>query len=465
MKAAVAYLEPHMTKDDAEARGKIVLATVKGDVHDIGKNLVHIILKNNGYDVVDLGIKCPPEDLIKAVKEHKPDMIGLSGLLVKSAQMMVTTADDLKAAGVSLPILVGGAALSEKFTALKIAPSYGADVFYAKDAMTGLDLANNLTDAALRPALLNRNRARHGELRSAVPAPSAEAVPTAARVSKVSRAYEPPLPPDLKLHTVTDFNVEDIFKYVNPVMLYGKHLGLRGRLENLLEKKDEKALKIHDAVKELQAEILAKKLIQAKAVWKFFPAQAEGDKLLIYDGPSGGKVLETFDFPRQAKGDFLCLSDYALPKAAGKMDYVAFFVVTCGQGVMELSKEWREKGDYFKSHAIQSVAIESAEAFAELVHDRIRAMWGFPDPKATTMQDKFQGRYRGIRVSFGYPACPSLEDQAKQFALLDPEKNIGVKLSESFMMEPEASVSALVFHHPEAHYFSVVEDGAVPAGE
>jgi 5-methyltetrahydrofolate--homocysteine methyltransferase len=462
MKAAVAHLEPHMSTADAAARGKIVLATVKGDVHDIGKNLVHIILKNNGFNVVDLGIKCPPEELVKAAREHKPDMLGLSGLLVKSAQMMVTTAEDLKAAGIDLPILVGGAALSEKFTAMKIAPTYGSDVFYAKDAMTGLDLANRLMEN--RPALVEKNRSRHAELRAAAAAvaPSA-AVPAGAR-SKISRSYEPPLPPDLKLHVVQDFNVEDIFRYVNPVMLYGKHLGLRGRLENLLEKRDEKALKIHAAVQELQAEILAKKMIQARALWKFFPIQADGEKLLVLDGPKGGNVIETFDFPRQAKGDFLCLSDYALPRESGKVDYAAMFIVTCGEGVMELSKEWREKGDYFKSHAIQSIAIESAEGFAELLHDRLRSAWGFPDGKDKTMQDKFQTRYRGLRVSFGYPACPNLEDQAKMFKLLDPEKNIGVKLSENFMMEPEASVSALVFHHPEAHYFSVVEDGAVPAG-
>ena len=315
-------------------------------------------------------------------------------------------------------------------------------------------MANRLMDPPAREALLKKNEEVQTRLRGAGLAPAARPPSGAAAVR---RDVEPPLPPDLKLHVVQAFNVEDIFRYVNPIMLYGKHLGLRGRLENLLEKKDEKALKIHAALKELEAEILAKKLIQARAVWKFFPARAEGEKILILDGPSGGRVLEIFDFPRQKGGDGLCLSDFVLPGSSGRDDYVAMFVVTCGGGILELSREWREKGDYFKSHAVQSLAVESAEGFAELLHERLRAMWGFPDAKDMTIAEKFQTRYRGIRVSFGYPACPNLEDQAKLFRLLDPEKNIGVRLTEGFMMEPEASVSALVFHHPDARYFIVQE--------
>ncbi|MBL0350294.1 MAG: methionine synthase [Elusimicrobia bacterium] len=459
MKAAVAFLEPHMDTADVAARGTVLLATVKGDVHDIGKNLVHIILKNNGFRIIDLGIKCPPEDLIKAVKEHKPDVIGLSGLLVKSAQQMVVTAEDLKVAGIDLPVLVGGAALSEKFTASKIAVQYGHTVLYAKDAMTGLDLANRLMDPAARGALLKKNEEIQARLRAAGLAPRAPAADGAA-VSRVSRRYDPPTPPDLKLHVVSDFHVDDIFKYLNPVMLYGKHLGLRGTLQKQLDRGDEKAVKLHKTVTELQSDIVAKKLMVPKAVWRFFPAQAEGDRTLIYDSPQGGDSVAEFEFPRQVGGDALCLSDFLLPKADGKKDYVAFFVVTCGQGILELSREWRERGDYLKSHALQAIAIESAEALAELLHDRIRTMWGFGDPKDTTIQQKLQTRYRGIRVSFGYPACPNLEDQAKLFALLDPARHIGVGLTENFMMEPEASVSALVFHHPEARYFSVLGDEA-----
>ncbi len=458
MKAAVAHLEPRMTKADNASRGKILLATVKGDVHDIGKNLVHIILKNNGYAVVDLGIKCPPEDLIKAVKEHNPDMIGLSGLLVKSAQQMVVTAEDLKNAGIDLPVLVGGAALSEKFTASKIAVQYGSTVIYAKDAMMGLDLANRLTAPLSRDILLKANEEVQNRLRAAGLAPRVAEEDPVIGTSKVSRNYAPPQPPDLKLHALRDFAVDDIYKYINPIMLYAKHLGLRGTLQKQLDKGDKKAVKLHRAVTELQAEIVAKQLITPKAAWRFFAAQSEGDKVLVMDSPKGGNILATFDFPRQSGGENLCLSDYVLPKSSGKMDYVAFFIVTCGQGIMDLSKEWREKGDYFRSHALQSIAIESAEAFAELLHDRLRTMWGISDPKEMTIQKKLQTHYRGLRVSFGYPACPNLEDQRKLFDLLQPEKNLGVNLTENFMMEPEASVSALVFHHPEARYFSVVEN-------
>ncbi len=467
MKAAVAHLEPRMSATDRAARGTIVLATVKGDVHDIGKNLVHIILKNNGYRVVDLGIKCPPEDLVRAVREHRPDMVGLSGLLVKSAQQMVATAEDLAAAGIDLPLLVGGAALSEKFTATKIAPGYTGAVLYAKDAMTGLDLANRLVDAAGRPDLLNKVRARQEELRAGARAAAVSSAPIAP--ATVARHYVPPTPPDLKPHNLTDFSVEDIFRYINPVMLYGKHLGLRGQLAKQLAAGEEKAVKLHREVTALQDEILARRLIRPAAVWRFFAADAEGNRLRLYGSPDDRDAAATFDFPRQTGGEGLCLSDFVLPagdrisrfaapgagsSATGRRDYVALFVVTCGDGVLELSREWREKGDYLKSHALQSIAIESAEAFAELLHERIRAMWGFPDPAGLSLSEKFQAKYRGLRVSFGYPACPHLEDQRPLFRLLTPE-SIGVRLTENCMMEPEASVSALVFHHPEARYFSV----------
>lgn len=459
MKAAVAHLEPRMSKTDRAARGTIVLATVKGDVHDIGKNLVHIILKNNGYNVVDLGIKCPPEDLVRAVREHRPDMVGLSGLLVKSAHQMVATAEDLAAAGIDVPVLVGGAALSEKFTATKIAPGYGGAVLYAKDAMTGLDLANRLVDATGRPELLNRIRARQEDLRAG--ARAASDASAAVTPAALTRDYRPPTPPDLKPHALTDFSVEDIFRYINPVMLYGKHLGLRGRLDKQLAAGEEKAVRLHREVVALQDEILARRLIRPAAVWRFFAADAEGNRLRLFHAPDDRDPAAVFDFPRQTAGEGLCVSDFVLPVSGGRRDYVAMFVVTCGDGVMELSREWREKGDYLKSHALQSIAIESAEAFAELLHERIRAMWGFPDAPGLSMSDKFQAKYRGLRVSFGYPACPDLEDQRTLFRLLSPE-TIGVRLTENCMMEPEASVSALVFHHPEARYFTV--DGPPSGG-
>jgi 5-methyltetrahydrofolate--homocysteine methyltransferase len=462
MKASVAHLEPHMTVADASTRATILLATVKGDVHDIGKNLVHIILKNNGYKVVDLGIKVAPDQLLSAVKEHKPDAIGLSGLLVKSAQQMVVAAEDLTAAGVRLPMLVGGAALSPRFTAKRIARAYDGPVFYAKDAMTGLSIANDYFGEK-REALLAKNTEIQDYLRveAAPQAPAAEAAVETPRAVFVHDA--PPAPPDLKLHALNDFSVEEIFKYVNPIMLYGKHLGLRGNLEQHLKDNNPKAVELVKRVTALQDEILEKNLIKARAVYKFFAADGEGDRLNLYDSPNAKTPLASFEFPRQPAGERLCLADFVRPAGTGR-DYAAMFVVTCGAGIRELSDKYRDAGEYLRSHALQAIAIESAEGFAELLHDRLRRMWGIGDPAGTSVREKFQGKYRGIRVSFGYPACPKLEDQAVLFRLLDPEKNCGVTLTEGFMMEPEATVSALVFHHPRARYFSVGE-AAVAAAE
>ena len=455
MKAAVAYLEPYMEKADTASRGKILLATVKGDVHDIGKNLVHIILKNNGYEIIDLGIKVAPETLIENALRHQPHLIGLSGLLVKSAHQMVVTAEDLKNAGVIVPLLVGGAALSAKFTATRIAPTYSQPVFYAKDAMHGLDHANRLRDPLEREKTITKNQEiqRHlvGTGGSSVAATPATVVSPSTRVDILK---DVPAPPDLKLHVEKNFDVAQIFNYVNPIMLYGKHLGLKGNLERLFGEKDPRALEIKKRVEDLQEEILSRKYIQAQACYRFFPAQSDGNKILIYETDQRSKPLVEFDFPRQQSGEGLCLADFVRPADAG-LDYAAFFVVTCGSGIMELAAKLREDGEYLKSFALQVIAIESAEGFAELLHEKIRSMWGISDSKAMTIKEKFQARYRGLRVSFGYPACPNLEDQTKLFQLLDPQKHIGVNLTEGFMMEPEASVSALVLHHPKAKYFSV----------
>jgi len=452
MKAAVSHLEPKMSEKDAEVRGTLVLATVKGDVHDIGKNLVHILFKNNGYRVVDLGIKCPPEDIARAVQQHRPDLVGLSGLLVKSAQQMTVTADVLREAGVRVPLLVGGAALSEKFTAQKIARSYQSDVLYAKDAMTGLDLAHRLMDPIARKTLLTKNSDHQKNLQNELSAP-VPSRPVGIR-AVLDHTAPSPTPPDLKRHVVTDFSVEDIFKWINPVMLYGKHLGLRGTLSKLLVAGDERAVKLHREINALQNEILEKKILGPSAVWRFFVAESRGDSLALLETPGASQPVAILNFPRQEAGERLCVSDFVRPAGAG-LDYVAAFVVTGGPGVLDLSKVWRERGDYFKSHALQAIAMESAEAFAELLHERLRAMWGFPDSGALSLSDKFQAHYRGLRVSFGYPACPRLEDQSVLFRLLDPPNTIGVRLTENFMMDPESSVSALVFHHPQAKYFSV----------
>jgi 5-methyltetrahydrofolate--homocysteine methyltransferase len=452
MKASVSFLEPFMEKTETATKGKILLATVKGDVHDIGKNLVEIILANNGYEVVNLGIKVPPEQLIAACREERPDAIGLSGLLVKSAQQMVITAQDLRAAGIDVPLLVGGAALTRKFTSNRIAPEYKGIVLYAKDAMDGLDLVNRLQDPAEREKLLAAQQAVEEEASTPKQAEAAAASLKPKR-SAVSRTVPVHVPPDCERHVLRHYPISHLQPYLNLRMLLGKHLGVRGNVEKLLEAGDEKVTGLYQLVQELLAEANRDGTITAHGMYQFFPAQADGDDILVYDPRDHSRLLERFRFPRQPEEPFLCLSDFLRPVESGEMDYVGFLAVTAGSGIRERSALLKERGDYLRSHVLQALALELAEAFAERVHHVMRDVWGFPDPAEMTMLERFGARYQGIRVSFGYPACPNLEDQAKLFRLLKPE-DIGIQLTEGFMMEPEASVSAMVFAHPEARYFN-----------
>ncbi len=456
MKAAVGHLESFMEKADVEKRAKVLLATVKGDVHDIGKNLVEIILKNNGYDVINLGIKVPPEDLIRAHQQHKPDAIGLSGLLVKSAQQMVTTAGDLRDAGVTVPLLVGGAALSEKFTRLKIAPQYKTAVCYAKDAMTGLRLMNELSDPGRRAAVLEENTFSDasGAEEKPQPAPAAPAGDERSVSVRVDIPIPSPAYLDRKARSVPDLN--EVWGYLNPYMLFGRHLGFRGNFEKALGERDARALELFNGMEEIKTE--ARKFMKIGAVWQFFEAERRGNSIALF-APDGGSPVHTFHFQRQRLGTKLCLSDYILPRRDGQRDHIALFVVTAGAGIREKSEQAKADGQYFFSHGLQALALETAEACAEWLHRRIREDWGFPDPPQLAMAERFTSRYRGKRYSFGYPACPNLEDQAGIWMLLRPE-DIGVHLTEGMMMDPEASVSALVFHHPDCSYFSVGEQSS-----
>jgi 5-methyltetrahydrofolate--homocysteine methyltransferase len=456
MKAAVNHLEQFMEKTESSTRGKIVLATVKGDVHDIGKNLVEIILSNNGYNVINLGIKVPPEDLIRAWREHQPDAIGLSGLLVKSAHQMVTTASDFKDNGVAVPLLVGGAALSEKFTTTRIGPAYGSPTFYSKDAMTGLRLMNELMDPATRDSTL----ASHVFTATTVIVSDAAPVVNTgtARSPKVRIDIPIPAAPYLDRRVRDIPNLPEVWSYINPFMLYGRHLGFKGNFEQLLADRDPKALELFDQVETVKQ--AAAKFMKIRAVWQFFEAERDGNSIHLF--PAGAtSPLHTFAFGRQPKSDGLCLSDYVMEPAetgvnAGRRDHIALFVVSAGECIRSHSEDAKQRGEFFLAHALQALAIETAEGCAEWLHRRLREDWGFPDPPTMTMQERFTSRYRGKRYSFGYPACPNLEDQAGLWKLINPDE-IGVKLTEGFMMDPEASVSALVFHHPDCAYFTASE--------
>jgi len=474
MKAAVAFLEPFMEKNESSSRGKILLATVKGDVHDIGKNLVEIILANNGFQVVNLGIKVPPEQLIQAIREHHPDIVGLSGLLVKSAQQMVITADDFSRAGISTPILVGGAALSSNFVDKQIAKAYTTGtVAYAQDAMNGLDLAKTIVDPVrfekLKEELhLKRSQVKTETLKTAAPVlenPSR-------RSSLVPILSDLPQPADFEKHLLRNTPIDQIWSFINPLMLYGRHLGVRGGSVRLLERslhdplsrkeieqKDPKALKIWSTVQEVKDEYRGTEIMQPSAVYQFFKAASEGNHLKIFPKEGTGTPLSVFEFPRQKKPDGLCLTDYIRPMdTAPATDTLAFFVVSVGKGVRQLAEHLKNRGDYLKSHIVQALALESAEAYAEMLHSQLRKTWGYPDPPEMTLMERFQAKYRGKRYSFGYPACPRLDDQALLWQILQPSE-IGVQLTEGFMMDPEASVSALVFHHPAATYYSVGHQG------
>ncbi len=464
MKAAVAHLEQFMEKSEASQRGTVLLATVKGDVHDIGKNLVEIILSNNGYKVVNLGIKVPPHDLRAAIDEHKPDIVGLSGLLVKSAQQMVVTAEELSTRGACPPMLVGGAALTKNFTYKRIAPAYSGLCAYARDAMDGLDLANRIMNTEGRKKLeadVATERAKLAERANDASAAKTEGdVPARSRVTVLNHL---PSAPDLERHVMRQLSLDEVWSLINPKMLYGKHLGLKGDVAELLAQKDARAVELLGLIEELK--MASRKggssPMEARAVWRFFEASSEGDTLRLH-APGRDDILASFTFPRQPKGDRLCLADYVRPAGsdlAGR-DTVCLFVVTAGEGIRARYEALKNEGKYLASHAIQALAIETAEAAAEWLHKKLRGQWGIGDGPGLTPKDLFQAHYHGKRYSFGYPACPDLAMQTTLFELLQPG-DIGVTLTEEHMMEPEASVSAIVFHHPEAVYFSAGKEHLV----
>ena len=456
MKAAVSHLEQFMERSETATKGSILLATVKGDVHDIGKNLVEIILSNNGYRVINLGIKVPPEKLIEAFVRHRPDAIGLSGLLVKSAGQMAITAGDLRQAEIAAPLLVGGAALSERFTRTRIAPEYSGAVCYAKDAMSGLALLNELMDPERRAALQARLEAAAAAAPVAVPAAPAPALPViTTRSAKVTADLPIPGPVSLERHVRDVPDLEEIWSYINPLMLYRHHLGFKDNFEKRLAEHDPKALELQELVREVKAE--AARFMKVRAVWQFFAAEPHGNDLHLFS--PAGERLHVFHFERQQRENGLCLADYVLPPRDGKRDHLALMVVTAGAGVRERADAAREAGRYVFSHGLQVLALESAEAAAEWLHRRVREDWGFPDPPTLTMHDRHTSRYRGKRYAFGYPACPNINDQAGIWKLLRPQE-IGVELTEGMMMEPEASTSALVFHHPACAYYSVSDEAA-----
>ena len=469
MKASVAHLEQFMEKDESSVKGKIIMATVKGDVHDIGKNLVGIIIGNNGYEVIDLGINTPAEKIRDAVVKEKADFLGLSGLLVKSAAEMVNTVAVLREAGISIPIFVGGAALTEKFTVNKIEPAYENNiVIYSKDAMTALSDLNKMIDEKKfgefreylqkrRDLLLIKDEKELQKLKVKQTVSDIKDKDGTFDYSKIEipkynfeKIYKPET---LNKQIITNIKAKDVFPFINLQMLIGKHLGLKWIVGKMLEKQDPRTVKMYNEIKEIIEH--GDEYFDITAIYKYFPVRRKNGKEknefsleILSDDLT--EVIETFNFPRQKYGQYLSLNDYVNPDG---IDYVGFFVVTAGEKSRIVSNELKAKGEFYKGHLVNSIGLELAEATSEYIHQIMRKDVGIIDKELQT-EDILKANYQGNRYSFGYPACPDLSDQKKLFKLLKPEI-YGIKLTDEFMMYPEASVSAIVFSQPFCKYFNM----------
>ncbi len=456
MKAAVAYLEPKMEKKAGSQKGTIVLATVKGDVHDIGKNLVDIILTNNGFKVVNLGIKQAGDVIIKSAIEHKADAIGLSGLLVKSTLEMKYVIQDLQQQKLDFPVICGGAALTRKYVEDDLRKEYANAVFYADDAFAGLHIMEDLATANGKRA----NRLQEGKTRKeyakAVAVGEQVGPAFAERSAVVTDAPNIPVPPFWGVRVKKDFDLRELFPYINDTALFKNQWQLKtASQEDYLRLVETKFRPIK---MQLQEDVIESGIFEPKAVYGYFPAQADGNDVVVYEpglGKSSAKELLRFTFPRQREGRRLSIADFFSPKLSGVMDVLGLSLVTIGDKASVETQRLFEAGEYTRYLYLHGLSVETAEALAEYVHKMMREELGIANEDSQHVRDLFHQKYRGSRYSFGYPACPNLEDQTKLFALLKPEENVGVKLTSGFLLEPEQSTSAIVVHHPAAKYFVV----------
>jgi 5-methyltetrahydrofolate--homocysteine methyltransferase len=460
MKQAVAYLEPKMEKKSgSQQKGTIVLATVKGDVHDIGKNLVDIILSNNGYRVVNLGIKQPADTIIKAAQENRADAIGLSGLLVKSTLEMKYVLQDLNRQQLEYPVICGGAALTRKYVEDDLRREYGSGVFYADDAFAGLHIMEDLASSDGQRETRLREGKTVKEYAKATQVDEESGPVFAERSAAVGDAPDIPKAPFWGVRVCKDFDLRQVFGYINERALFKNQWQLKTASEEdylrLVEQK------FRPIKQQLEEEIIRSGLFEPKVVYGYFPAQGDGNDLIVHDpasiadGTSGARELLRFTFPRQREGRKLCISDFFLRRNSGKMDVLGLSLVTIGSKASEETQKLFEGGEYTKYLYLHGLSVETAEALAEFHHKKMREELGIAHEDSPHVRELFHQKYRGSRYSFGYPACPNLEDQTKLFALLHPEETIGVRLTTGFLLEPEQSTSAIVVHHPSAKYFVV----------
>src|SRR5450432_864473 len=457
MKHAVAYLEPRMEKKAGSQKGTLVLATVKGDVHDIGKNLVDIILSNNGFKVVNLGIKQPAETILHAALEHKADAIGLSGLLVKSTLEMKYVIQDLQLRELSIPVICGGAALTRKYVEDDLRREYSSAVLYANDAFDGLHIMEDL----ISPNGAKERRLAEGRtpktFAKAVILDAEDGPAYSARSPVVQDAPSVPVAPFFGVRVKKDWDLREVFPYINETALFKNQWQLKTASQEDYVRivKD----KYRPILAKMQEEAIASGVLEPKAVWGYYPCQAEGNDVIVYEpeqfDPASPKETVSFTFPRQREGRRLCISDFFMRKDSGRMDVIGMSLVTMGEKVSLAAQKLFEEGEYTKYLYLHGLGVEAAEALAELLHKKMREELGIAGEDAGRVSDLFHQKYHGSRYSFGYPACPNLEDQTKLFQLLKPLENVGVRLTSGFLLDPEQSTSAMVVHHPSAKYFVV----------
>ncbi|HZU78961.1 MAG TPA: dihydropteroate synthase, partial [Acidimicrobiales bacterium] len=453
MKTAVAYLEPRMEKSDQGGKGTIVLATVKGDVHDIGKNLVDIILTNNGYEVVNLGIKVGIGEMVQAAEEHKADAIGMSGLLVKSTLIMRENLEELNERGLAhVPVLLGGAALTRTYVERDLRGVYEGRVFYGKDAFEGLRTMDRLVeikksgedDPDFGRVLGGRNLPpRKSQL------PVEDAGPAPERSPEVVTDNPVFVPPFVGSRVAKGISLDDIAGYLNKTALFRNQWGYRPEGG---ENDDEFKERVSAVLRAELDKAKAKDLLVPQVAWGFFAANADGDDLVIWEDDDRRRERMRFAFPRQRKEPWLCIADFFRPVSSGEADYAAFHLVTMGPEVSRETARLFADNRYTEYLHLHGLGVEMAEALAEYWHRRIREEWGFAAEDGPTLTGLFRQQYRGGRYSWGYPACPNLEDNAKAVELLEGGR-IGVEVSEGFQLHPEQTTVAIICHHPQAKYF------------
>jgi 5-methyltetrahydrofolate--homocysteine methyltransferase len=478
MKKAVAHLTPFMEAEKAsmvaaghvvKAQGKIVLATVKGDVHDIGKNIVGVVLACNNYEVIDMGVMVPCEKILERAKLEKADMIGLSGLITPSLDEMVHVAREMERQGFKLPLLIGGATTSRAHTAVKIAPHYSEPVVHVLDASRAVPVTTSLLSEDGKVLFVAQHRADYEAVRKAHSAPRLQVISLeAARARRTPiewRAEDIPTPEFTGVRVLNDFPIATLREFIDWTPFFHTW-ELKGVYPRILDdqRQGAQARQIFTEANALLDTIIEKKLLTARAVYGLFPASGAGDDVDLYTDASREKVLDRFHFlrqqsnkegPNEGKAPCRSLSDFIAPRGTDLRDHIGAFAVTSGIGLKALCDCFRAKNDDYNAIMAEAIADRLAEAFAECLHKRVRDEWGYGRAESLSVDDLIHEKYRGIRPAAGYPACPDHTEKGTLWRLLDVEANTGMLITESFAMWPGSSVSGLYFAHPESRYFSL----------